>query len=47
MFQITKEETKDILRSQIATLNPLSSLRRYNPYVFTEQGIYMLMTVLK
>ena len=21
--------------------------RRYNPYAFTEQGIYMLMTVLK
>ena len=47
MFQITKEETKDILRSQIVTANELSSKRRYNPYAFTEQGIYMLMTVLK
>ena len=32
MFQITKEETKDILRSQIVTANELSSKRRYNPY---------------
>ena len=47
MFRLTKTEVDDLLRSQIATLNPLSSLRRYNPYAFTEQGIYMLMTVLK
>lgn len=44
MFQLSKEEF-DILRSQNAT----SSLkaRRYLPYVFTEQGVYMLATVLK
>ena len=58
MFELTKPETLDILRSQIATApddlrskkstaNELSSKRRYNPYAFTEQGIYMLMTVLK
>ena len=35
------------LRSQFVTANELSSKRRYNPYAFTEQGIYMLMTVLK
>ena len=35
------------LRSQFATANELSSKRRYNPYAFTEQGVYMLMTVLK
>ena len=29
------------------TANELSSKRRYNPYAFTEQGIYILMTVLK
>ena len=39
--------TNDNLRSQFATANELSSKRRYNPYAFTEQGIYMLMTVLK
>ena len=39
--------TNSNLRSQIATANELSSKRRYNPYAFTEQGIYMLMTVLK
>ena len=37
----------DTLRSQFVTSNELSSKRRYNPYAFTEQGIYMLMTVLK
>lgn len=44
MFQLTDEEYKN-LRSQ----NVTSSWggRRYNPYAFTEQGIYMLMTVLK
>ena len=64
MFQLTREETEqlvrsqfvtarksvnksDNLRSQFATANELSSKRRYNPYAFTEQGIYMLMTVLK
>ena len=58
MFQLTNDEleialrcqnvtTNDNLKSQIATANELSSKRRYNPYAFTEQGIYMLMTVLK
>jgi hypothetical protein len=44
MFQITDEELK-ILRSQ----NVTSSWggRRTNPYAFTEQGIYMIATVLK
>ena len=42
-----KSATNDNLRSQIVTANELSSKRRYNPYAFTEQGIYMLMTVLK
>lgn len=45
MFQLTKEEI-DILRSQIVTAN-INSKSRTNPYVFTEQGIYMLATVLK
>ena len=44
MFQLTDEEC-EILRCK----NSTSSWggRRYNPYAFTEQGIYMLMTVLK
>ena len=40
MFQLTNSEW-DILRSQIATAK-----RRTPPYVFTEQGVAMLSTVL-
>ena len=45
MFQLTKEEYQEILRCK----NFTSSWGgvRYLPFVFTEQGIYMLMTVLK
>ena len=42
-----KSATNSNLRSKKLTANELSSKRRYNPYAFTEQGIYMLMTVLK
>ena len=45
MFQLTKEET-DNLRSKFLTTN-ISPMSRSLPYVFTEQGVYMLMTVLK
>ena len=44
MFKLTKEEY-EILRSQFATSSWGGT--RYMPYVFTEQGIYMLMTILK
>ncbi|WP_419763517.1 MAG: ORF6N domain-containing protein [Arcobacter sp.] len=44
MFQLTSEEF-EILRSQNATSS--WGGRRYMPYVFTEQGVYMLATVLK
>jgi len=44
MFQLNKEEYLN-LKSQFVTSS--WGGRRYNPYVFTEQGIYMLMTVLK
>ena len=51
MFQLTKEESETCLRSQIVTLNKNGNMRgqhmKYLPYAFTEQGIYMLMTVLK
>lgn len=46
MFQLTTEEYNS-LRSQIVTLNGRGQHRKYLPYAFTEQGIYMLMTVLK
>ena len=44
-FELSDEEVK-YLRSQFVTAN-ISSKSRSNPYVFTEQGVYMLMTVLK
>jgi hypothetical protein len=44
MFQLTDNEF-EYLRSQIATTN--FSKVRNNPYAFTEQGVYMLSTVLK
>ena len=47
MFQLKKSEWESILRSKNRTAKILSSKRRYLPYAFTEQGIYMLMTVLK
>lgn len=47
MFQLTSEEA-DVLRSQIATSKKEKrGGRQYAPYAFTEQGIYMLATVLK
>ena len=52
MFQLTKDEV-EIVKSQIVT-SPNSNFysgqeggRRKPPYAFTEQGIYMLATVLK
>ena len=43
-FKLTEEEWKD-LRSKKSTSSWGGS--RYLPYAFTEQGVYMLMTVLK
>ena len=42
---MTDDET-EYLRTNFSTAN-ISSKSRYNPHVFTEQGLYMLMTVLK
>ena len=55
MFQLTLEEGKVVegLRSQIAILKQAESKsergrhRKYAPYVFTEQGIAMLSSVLR
>ena len=52
MFQLTREEV-DLVKSQNATSRNDSFFegqdggRRKMPYVFTEQGIYMLATVLR
>lgn len=46
-FQLTIDEATQLSRCKNFTSNKISSNRRYNPYAFTEQGIYMLMTVLK
>ena len=47
-FQLTKDEW-EFLRSKFSTSKSEtgSGGRRYLPFAFTEQGIYMLMTVLK
>ncbi len=55
MFELTLEEGKGVesLRSQIAILDEAESKsergrhRKYAPYVFTEQGIAMLSSVLR
>lgn len=52
MFQLTKEEI-ELVKSQIVTSSDSSFFagqtggRRKAPYAFTEQGIYMLATVLR
>ncbi len=49
MFQITQEEY-EVLRSQIVTSKIKTETRggrQYLPYVFTEQGVAMLSSVLK
>ncbi|MFP5492046.1 MAG: ORF6N domain-containing protein [Bacteriovoracia bacterium] len=45
MFQVTTEECEN-LRSQIVTSSLIHGGRRYLPYVFTENGVAMLSSVL-
>lgn len=45
MFQVTPEEVER-LRSQFATSKTGQEGSRYRPYVFTEQGMAMLSSVL-
>ena len=51
MFRLDENEIKRISRSQFVTMEEQSDKRGHNfkylPYAFTEQGIYMLMTILK
>ena len=46
MFQLSQEEFEN-WRSQNVTSNSRHGGRRYMPFAFTEQGVYMLATVLK
>jgi len=46
MFQLNKNEV-EILRSQIVTLQENELHGKYVPYVFTEQGVAMLSSILK
>ncbi len=47
MFQLTEQEWEDFkVRSQIVT-SPKGGGRQYFPYVFTEQGVAMLSSVLR
>ena len=48
MFQLTKEEYYNILRSQVGTLElEQGQYAKYLPYAFTEQGVAMLATILR
>ena len=48
MFQLTKNEYRNILRFQSETLElEQGKYSKYLPYVFTEQGVAMLATVLR
>ena len=47
-FQLTDEEFDTVLRCKFSTSKTETrGGRQYNPYAFIEQGIYMLMTVLR
>lgn len=47
MFQISKLETDQLNRSQIVTGSQKHRNPDYKPYVFTEQGVAMLSSVLR
>ena len=50
MFQLSDVEIQELLRCKNCTLNRGEGQGKhikYNPFVFTEQGVYMLMTVLR
>lgn len=46
MFRLTEEEVKNCSRFQFETLKERGHNIKYLPYVFTEQGVAMLATVL-
>jgi hypothetical protein len=46
MFQLTRDESEELSRSQFVTLKRGQNIK-YCPFVFTEHGIAMLSSVLK
>lgn len=46
MFELSREEYQEILRSQNATLEQ-GAYSKYLPFAFTEHGLLMLSNVLK
>ena len=46
MFQLTREEYYKISRFQFETLSGRGHNLKYLPYVFTEQGVAMLATII-
>ena len=46
VYQLAREE-RELLRSQFATFKESTAKRKYRPYVFTEQGVAMLSSVLQ
>jgi len=47
MFRLTKDETKQLNRSQIVTGSQKHRDPRFPPYTFTEHGAVMLASILK
>ena len=50
MFQLNDDDLEELSRCKNFTLNDTVGRGKnikYKPYAFTEQGVYMLMTVLK
>ncbi|MDQ3667131.1 MAG: ORF6N domain-containing protein, partial [Acidobacteriota bacterium] len=47
MFQLTREESKELNRSQIVTGLQKHRDQRFRLYAFTEQGVSMLSSVLR
>lgn len=45
-YKVLTRQEVEILRSQFVTSKATRGGRRYSPYVFTEQGVAMLSTVL-
>lgn len=47
MFRLTRKEVEELNRSQIVTGSQKHRDPRFRPYVFTEQGVAMLSSVLR
>ena len=47
MFQLTEKEYENLKSQFVTSSEGTGKHRKYMPYVFTEQGVYMLSAVLK